>query len=54
MPSKRRIVAYLESDDWDLWQKALEQYAMDQSKLLKEIIHAWLFNNKLQLKDNNN
>lgn len=53
MPSKKRIVAFLEDDDWKLWQTAVTQYDMNKSKLLKEIVHAWLFANKLQLQDKN-
>lgn len=49
MPSDKRIVAYLEDDDWKLWENAIKKYKMDKSKLLKEIVHAWLFANKLQL-----
>ncbi|MBU0907824.1 MAG: hypothetical protein KKD18_03430 [Nanoarchaeota archaeon] len=51
MPSEQRIVAYLDNDDWELWEKALEKYNLGESKLLKEIVHAWLFSNKLQLLD---
>lgn len=51
MPSEKRIVAYLEDEDWELWKKAVEKYEMDKSKLLREIIHAWLFANKLQLQN---
>lgn len=50
MPSNKRIVAYLEDDDFSLWENAVKKYGMDKSKLLKEIVHAWLFSNKLQLK----
>lgn len=51
MPSNRRIVAYLDEDDWELWKKAVEKYDMSESKFLKEIVHAWLFANKLQLEN---
>ncbi|HJX50034.1 MAG TPA: hypothetical protein VJ438_01090 [Candidatus Nanoarchaeia archaeon] len=50
MSSTKRIVAYLEDEDWKLWEQAVKKYDMDKSKLIKEIIHAWLFSNKLQLK----
>ncbi|MFH1452179.1 MAG: hypothetical protein ABIF88_03330 [archaeon] len=53
MPSEKRIVAYLEDGDWELWNKATKKYDMDKSKLLKEIVHAWLFANKLQLLSKN-
>jgi len=49
MPSNKRVVAYLEDEDWKLWEKATEKYKMNKSELLKEIIHAWLFANKLSL-----
>ena len=51
MPSNKRIVAYLEDEDWKLWENAVKKYGMDKSKLLKEIVHAWLFQNKLQLQN---
>ena len=49
MSSEKRIVAYLEDEDWELWGEAIEKYKIGESKLLKEIVHAWLFQNKLQL-----
>lgn len=51
MPSEKRIVAYLDDKDWELYKKAIKRYAMQESKFLKEIIHSWLFQNKLQLQD---
>jgi hypothetical protein len=53
MPSDKRIVAYLEDEDYELWKKAVKKYKLDKSKLLKEIVHSWLFSIKLQLKDEN-
>ena len=50
MPSDRGITAYLEEEDFELFQMAVKKYGMDKSKLIKEIIHGWLFSNKLQLK----
>ncbi len=52
MPSNKRIVAYLEDDDWELWGEAIKKYNMNRSKLLKEIVHSWLFANKLSLSKN--
>ncbi len=49
MPSEKRIVGYLEDIDWELWNQAIKKYNMGESKLIQEIIHAWLFANKLQL-----
>jgi hypothetical protein len=53
MPSEKRIVAYPEDEDWELWKKAVKKYKIGDSKLLKEILHSWLFQNKLQLQDKN-
>ena len=53
MPSDKRVVAYLNDEDWILWQLAVKKYKLDKSKLLKEIIHSWLFSNKLQLESKN-
>jgi hypothetical protein len=50
MPSKNRIVGYLMDEDYELFKIAEEKYEMTESGLVKEIIHAWLFSNKLQLK----
>ncbi len=49
MPSEKRIVAYLENEDWELWNKAIVKYNTSKSKLLKGIVHSWLFTNKMQL-----
>ena len=53
MASKKRVVGYLEDEDWKLWQKAIKKYKMKKSVLLKEILHSWLFEKKLQLEDKN-
>lgn len=49
MPSKSGITAYLEKEDLKLFEKAVEKYGIGQSALIKEIIHAFLFQNKLQI-----
>ena len=49
MPSERRITIYLEKEDFKLFKIALKKYKKDDSKLGREIMHMWLFNNKLQL-----
>lgn len=49
MSSVNRITSYLNAEDWKLLQKAIEKYNMKESPLLKEIVHSWLFSNKLQL-----
>ena len=54
MPSDRQIKFTLEQEDFNLFNKALEKYAMKESKLLQEIVHAWLFSNKLKLIENGN
>ncbi|MBS3077843.1 hypothetical protein J4233_06295 [Candidatus Pacearchaeota archaeon] len=54
MPSDRQIKFTLKQEDFDLFNKALEKYVMNKSKLLQEIVHAWLFSNKLKLIENGN
>lgn len=51
MPSNKRIVAYLEDEDWGLWKKAVKKHKIGDSKLIKKIISNWLFQNKLQLEN---
>ena len=53
MTSGKRVVGYLSDGDYDLFQIALKKYDIEQSKLIQEIIHAWLFANKLQLNSKN-
>lgn len=50
MPSKNGVTTYLTDEDKELFDKALKKYNLGQSELLKEIIHSWLFSNKLQIK----
>ena len=50
MPSENGVTAYLEGEDKELFEKAVKRYSIGKSKLLKEIIHSWLFINKLQIK----
>lgn len=38
----------LSDEDAELFESARKKYDMKESSLLKEIIHAWLFANKLQ------
>lgn len=49
MPSENGITAYLEKEDKQLFDIAVKRYGIGHSKLAKEIIHSWLFGNKLQL-----
>ena len=49
MPSKNGVTAYLEKEDKELFDNAVNLYGGGHSKLAKEIIHSWLFSNKLQL-----
>jgi hypothetical protein len=51
MPSKNGVMVYLKKEDKILFEKAVRKYKMNQSELLKEIIHAWLFSNKLKLEE---
>lgn len=51
MTSKNRIVGYLEEEDHKLFKVAEEKYKIKESELFREIVHAWLFSNKLQLKN---
>jgi hypothetical protein len=39
----------LKEEDARLFEKAVKKYGMKRSALLKEIVHAWLFANKLSL-----
>ena len=52
MPSERGVTAYLDKEDKELFDRAAELYGIGDSKLAKEIIHAWLFSNKLHLVKN--
>ena len=49
MPSERQIYTYLKGDDWELWLKALAKTDMKKTDLLREIVHCWLFSNRIQL-----
>lgn len=49
MPSDNGVTAYLDKKDKELFEKAVKKYGIGNSELLKEIIHAWLFANKLQI-----
>jgi hypothetical protein len=51
MPSKHRIVGYLDEADFKIYQLAQERYGLGKSKFLKEIVHAWLFDHRLQLQE---
>jgi len=41
----------LSEEDAELFEKAVKKYGIDKSKLLNEIVHAWLFANKLKLEE---
>lgn len=41
----------LSDEDSELFEIAKEKYKMGNSELLNEIIHSWLFSNKLQLQN---
>jgi hypothetical protein len=46
---KRKITTYLSPEDFELFKSAIEKYDTKQADLSRDIIHTWLFNNKLQL-----
>ena len=50
MPSNNGVTAYLEKDDKALFEEAVKKYMIGTSELAREIIHSWLFSNKLQIK----
>ena len=52
MPSKNRIVAYLDDDDKMLFDKAVKMYDSGDSELVRKIISNWLFNNRFQFNQN--
>lgn len=41
----------LNEDDAKLFEKAVDKYGLKESTLLNEIVHAWLFANKLKLEE---
>ena len=45
----RKVTVYLSPEDYPLFVKAQRAYKKTDSKLAGEIIHFWLFSNKLQL-----
>ena len=47
MTSKCRITVNIKKEDVDLFQEALKKYDIGKSELIGELIHTWLFNNKL-------
>ena len=46
---KRKITTYLSPEDFELFKSAIKKYGTKQADLARDILHAWLFNNKLQL-----
>ena len=49
MPSENRVTTFLTDEDKKLFDRAKKLYGIGQSELAKEIIHSWLFANKLHL-----
>lgn len=49
MPSKNPVTTYLGNEDMKLLETAEKLYRMGESELVREVLHNWLFNNKLQL-----
>ena len=50
MASKKGITVYPTDEDFELFKIACKKYKMGDSELLKEILHAWFFSNKLILR----
>lgn len=51
MSSKRQIKTVLLEEDYYLFRNAITRYKATESELLREIIHSWIFSNKLNLKN---
>jgi len=49
MPSNRQIKGVLLKEDFELFKMAMEKYDLEQADLMREIIHSWLFANKITL-----
>lgn len=49
LSSKRRVTAFLNEEDFKLFSDAVDAYGGTDSALAREILHAWLFANKLQV-----
>jgi len=46
----KRWIEIMKRTENELFRIALKKYDAKQSELINEIVHAWLFSNKLQLK----
>lgn len=49
MPTQKRVSGVLTDEDFELFKIAIKRYGLGESKLTREIIHSWLFANRLQL-----
>ena len=49
MPSDNRVTTFLSDEDKELFDRAMKLYGLGQSELAKEVLHSWLFTNKLNL-----
>jgi len=47
MPSEKKVFGILSDEDYDLFSVVLKEYGIKQSELVREIVHSWLFANKL-------
>ncbi len=54
MASERQVKTVLSEEDYPLFRNALSKYKITESELLREIVHAWIFSNKLNLENDKN
>ena len=54
MTAKYPLTINLDEADGVLFDKALKSYQTGKSELGREIIHMWLFNNKIQITSTSN
>lgn len=54
MPSETQVHTTLSKEDYRLLKIAKDLYKEERGKLLREIIHAWIFSNKAFLIQNEN
>lgn len=49
MSSNNRVTTFLSKEDTKLFNLAVKKYGLKDAELAREILHSWLFNNKLHL-----
>jgi len=47
----RKVTTYLSPEDFRLFEVATKRYAMKPAKLVRDVLHSWLFDNKLKLQE---